>query len=198
MHRIRAGPILEVDAAFGKDFLHRADKFIHKGIEFLSRWPCFTHAEIQRIVKILLVIRACVQVHRQQIAGWNAGAGGVELKLTDWDSGAIRAEVAQAKYPSAVGDANEADILFRPVFENLLHAAAALDGQIHPAGLTIDVSELEACLTDGRIVHDRKKPGGVRHDGPIKESFIVIEQVDQVNVALQIRVLLAELEHHTL
>jgi hypothetical protein len=149
-------------------------------------------------VKILLVIRACVQVHRQQIAGWNAGAGGVKLKLADRDSGAVRAEIAQAEYPAAVGDANEANILVRPVSENLLHPAAALDGQIHPAGLTINVSELEACLTDGGVVYDRKKPGGVRHDGPIKESFIVIEQVDQVNVSLQICVLLAELEHHTL
>src|SRR5260370_33805064 len=60
------------------------------------------------------------------------------------------------------------------------------------------MSKLEARFTDRRIVHDRKKPGGVRHDGPIKEPFIVLGQIDEVNISIQIRILLAELEQYAL
>ena len=58
------------------------------------------------------------------------------------------------------------------------------------------MAELQASFPDGWVVNDRQKASGVRHDSPIKEGFVVIEQVDQVNVAIKVRILMAQLQHH--
>ena len=60
------------------------------------------------------------------------------------------------------------------------------------------MAELQTCLADGRVVHNREKSRRVRHDGSIEERFIVVEQIDQVDVAFQIGGLLRELQIHAL
>ena len=81
-------------------------------------------------------------------------------------------------------------------FENLLHLAAARDREIHATRLAVDVAELQACLADGRVVHNREKSRRVRHDGSVEEGLVMVEQIDEVDVAIEVRVLLAELHHH--
>src|SRR5271170_7327253 len=88
------------------------------------------------------------------------------------------------------------DIFLGPVSQNLLHLAAACHRQIHAARLAVNMAELQASFPDGWVVNDRQKASGVRHDSPIKEGFVVIEQVDQVNVAIKVRILVGELQHH--
>ena len=118
------------------------------------------------------------------------------MQLTDRDAHAICAKIAQTQYPTAVRDADEPDVLSRPVFQDVLYLAAAGDRKIHATRLAVDVAKLETCLTDCRIVHDRQKARRIRHDGPVKERFVVIEQIDEVDVAIEVSVLLAELQHH--
>jgi len=71
----------------------------------------------------LLVVGACVEVHRQQILRRHSGAGSVELKLADGDAGTVCAQITKAKNSAAVSDADEPNVLLRPVFQNLLHLA---------------------------------------------------------------------------
>src|SRR6202022_2088241 len=68
--------------------------------------------------------------------------------------------------------------------------------KIHAARLAVDVAELEAGLADGRVVHNRKKTRWVRHDSPVEERCVVVEQIDEVNIAIEVRVLVPELHHH--
>ena len=84
-------------------------------------------------VQILLVVGACVEVHGQKVLRRHTGAGGVELQLADGNARAVCAEVAQAKNPAAIGDADEPDVFLRPVIQNLFHLAAACDREIHAA-----------------------------------------------------------------
>src|SRR5262249_33129161 len=112
-------PILEVDTAFGKYFLDRFDKLIDKGEEFIGWWPGFAHAQIKWIVEVLLVIGAGIQVHGEQELRRHTRAGGVKLQLADGNRRAVCAEVAESKDTTAIGDADDANILLRPVFQDL-------------------------------------------------------------------------------
>ena len=196
VHGVATRPILEVNAALREHLLHRLDELVDKRIKFRGRRARLAHAQIQRIVQVLLVVGARVEVHGQQVLRRHAGAGGVELQLADGDARAVCAKVAQAEDAAAVGDADEPNVFLRPVLQNLLHLAAARDRKIHAARLAVDVAELQAGLADGRVVHDRQKARRVRHDGPVEERFVVIEQIDEIDVAIEVGVLVAELHHH--
>jgi hypothetical protein len=110
---------------------------------------------------------------------------------------AVGTEVAEAEDASTVGYADEADILLGPVPKNIPDLPAPIDRDIHPPGLAEDVTEFETGLADRRVVDDRQEAGWIGHDGPVKQGFIVVEQVDQVDVALEVCVLMAELQHHS-
>ena len=190
VHGVGPGPILEVDAAPRKHLLDGRDEFVDEGKQFRRRRARLAQAEIQGVVQVLLVVGAGVEVHGQEVLRRHAGAGGVELQLADRDAGAVGAEVAEAEDAAAVGDADESNVLLRPVLQDLLHLAAARDRQVHAARLPVDMPELQAGLADGRVVDDRQKSRRVRHDGPVEQRFVVVEQIDQVDVAIEVRGLL--------
>jgi hypothetical protein len=54
-----------------------------------------------------------------------AGAGGTERELADRDTHAAGAEIAEAEDTFAVGERDEAHVLFRPIGEQLLRPTAA-------------------------------------------------------------------------
>ena len=72
--------------------------------------------------------------------------------------------------------------------------AAALDREVHAARAAEEVAELEAGLADRRIVDDGQETGRVRHDGAVEERLVVVEQVHQVDVAVDVGVLVPELQ----
>jgi len=123
----------------------------------------------------------------------HAGGRRVELQLADGDAHAVGPQVAQAEDAAAVGHADDAHVLDRPVSQHLLNMPFARDGQIHAARPAVDVAELQACLGDGRVVHDGQEPRRVRHQRAVEERLVVVQQLDQVDVALQVRGLVAEL-----
>jgi hypothetical protein len=59
------------------------------------------------------------------------------------------------------------------------------------------MAELEAGFRDGRVVDDREKARRIGHDGPIEERLVMVEQVDEIDVAIEVGVLVAELHHHS-
>ena len=69
-------------------------------------------------------------------------------------------------------------------FRISFHLAAPRNRQIHATGLAVDMAELQTRLADGRIVHNREKARRVRHYRSIEERFVMVEQIDQVYVAL--------------
>jgi hypothetical protein len=58
------------------------------------------------------------------------------------------------------------------------------------------VAELEARFADGRVVDDRQKPRRVRHDRPVEQGLVVVEQVHQEDAAVEVAGLVTELHHH--
>ncbi len=198
VHCVRARPIFEVNAAFREHFLYCFDELIDKGIKVRGRRARLAHSQIQRIVQVLLVIGACVEVHRQQVLRRHSGAGGIELQLADGDARAVCAQITESKDSAAVRHADEPNVFLRPVFQNLLHLAAPRDRQIHAPPPSVDMAELQACFADGRVVHNREKARRVRHDGSVEERLVVVEQIYEINITLEVCVLIAELQHHAL
>jgi hypothetical protein len=196
VHSVRTCPILKVDAAFRKYLLHRLDELVDKGVERLSRRTCLAHAEVQGIVQVLFVIGTGIEIHGQQVLRRYSSAGRVQLQLSDGDPHPIRSQIAESEDPASIRDADEANIFLRLVLQDFLDLATPCHREKHTARLTIDVPELQTCLTDGRVIHDWEKASRVGHDSPIKERFVVVEQIDQVDVAIEVRGLVAELHHH--
>src|SRR5262249_53756559 len=88
-------------------------------------------------------------------------AGGVEGKLADRDAHTAGAEIAETKGALAIGDNDEAHVLFRPVGKQLLEPAPGADRQIHTTRLAEDVAELLARFPDRRRVDERHVGGRV-------------------------------------
>jgi hypothetical protein len=105
-------------------------------------------------------------------------------------------KISEAQDAAGTRDADESNVFLWPVSQDLLHFAAACDREIHAARLAVNMAELEAGFPDGRVVNDRQKASRVGHYSPIEECFVVVEQIDQVNVAIEVRVLVAEFHHH--
>jgi len=58
------------------------------------------------------------------------------------------------------------------------------------------VAEFQTGLADRRIINDRQKVRRVGHDRPIEQRLVVVEQINQVDVALEVASLGAELHPH--
>src|SRR5262249_46595790 len=126
--------------------------------------------------------------------GRHAGAGGVQGQLADGDAHAVDAEVAQAEDALAVGDDDEADVLLRPVAEDVLDAAFAVDGEVKSAGPAEDVAELLTGLAAGGGVDEGDEVSGVGHQRLVVKRLIVVLEGGQVNVPLDVGGLAAELK----
>jgi hypothetical protein len=116
-----------VDAARREHLLHRLDKLVHEGVQLLGRGALPAQPEVERIVEVLLVIGAGVEVHRQQALRRDAGRRGVELQLADRDAHAVGAQVAQPEDAAAVGHADDPHVLHRPVTQHLFDMPFARD-----------------------------------------------------------------------
>ncbi len=198
VHGVRTRPIFEVNATLREHVLYCLDELVNKRKKIRCGRARLAHTQVQGIVQILLVIGTGVEIHGEQVLRRHSGAGSVELQLADGYARAVCAEVAKAKDPAAVRDADEPNVFLRPVFQNLLYLAAPRYRQIHATRLAVDMAELQACFADGRVVHNREKARRVRHDGSVEERLVVVEQIHEVDIAFQIRVLLRELQIHSL
>ena len=132
-------------------------------------------------------------MHRQEVLRRHAGAGGIELQLADRDAHAVGAQVAQAEDAFAGRDADDADVLDRPVAQHVLDPALVLERHVQAVRPTEDVPELQACLADRRAVDDRQEPRRVRHQHSVEERLVGVQQLDQEDVSFQVGGLLAEL-----
>ena len=150
-------------------------------------------AQVQGIGQQRLVGGADVEVDREQPLRGHGGAGGVELELADRDAHAVRAQVTQAQDPPARGDTDHPDVADRPVAQHLGHPALVPDRQVHAAGTPVDVAELQARLAHRRVIQNRQEPRRIGHDHLVEQHLIGVQQPDQVDVALQIGRLVAEL-----
>ena len=49
------------------------------------------------------------------------------------------------------------------------------------------MAELETGFPDGRVIHDRQKPRRIGHHSPIEERLVMVEEIDQIDVAIEVR-----------
>src|SRR5512135_2464459 len=101
----------------------------------------------------------------------DARAGGVQGKLAYGDAHSVRTEVAQAENPLPVRDDDDADIVVRPVGQDLPEAAPVLEGKIQSPRAAENMPELHAPLTHRRGVDDGQHFLDVVHDHPVEEGL---------------------------
>jgi hypothetical protein len=143
-------------------------------------------ALIERVVEQDLIVRADIEDDGQTVLRRHAGTSGIERELADWDAHPAGAEIAEAENALAIGDDDEAHVLFRPVGEQLLQPTARGDRQIHAARLAKDVGELLARLPDRRRIHERHVRSRVRHQDGVVERLVARLQIRENEVFLQI------------
>src|SRR6516164_1978978 len=112
-------------------------------------------ALVERVVEQALIVRADIENNGQTVLRRHAGAGGIERELADRDTHPASAEISETENALAVGDDDEAHVLFRPIGEELFEPPTCADRQIHAARLAKDVGELLARLPDRRRVDER-------------------------------------------
>src|SRR5258707_2769168 len=151
MHSVRPRPILEMNAAFREHLLHGLNELIHEGKELVGRWAGLAHAQIKRIVQVLLIVGTGIEIHGEQVLRWHARAGGVQLQLADWDTGAVSPEVSETENAAAVRDTNKPNVLLRPVFQDVLDLAPARHRAIDAARLPVYVAKLKASFANRRV-----------------------------------------------
>src|SRR5262249_7634010 len=83
VNSVRAGPILEVNAALWEQLLYGFNELVDKRIQFFSRRACFGHPQVQGIVQVLLVVSTCVKIHGQQVLRRYSSTGRIQLQLAD-------------------------------------------------------------------------------------------------------------------
>src|SRR5262249_16099175 len=119
-----------------------------------------------------------------------------QLQLSNGNAHPVRTQVAESQDSAGVGDADESHVLLRPVAQHLFDAASSRHRQVHAARLAVDVSKLQAGFANRGVLVDRKKAGGGGHDPAIEQRFFVIEEIDQINVALEVCRFLCQLRVH--
>ena len=60
------------------------------------------------------------------------------------------------------------------------------------------MAEFQAGFADGRVVDDRQEARGIGHQRPVEQRLVVIEQTDQVDVAVDVAGLVPKLLQHAL
>ena len=183
---VDVGEVLPLDAAFRVELLHRRHELVDEGQIFVAAHAVLAQAEIERVVEQSLIVRADVENDRQAVLRRHAGAGGVERELADRDAHAAGAEIAETEDALAVGDDDEAHVLFRPIGQQLLHPAARADRQIDAARLAEDMAEFLARLADRRRIDERHVGGRVRHQDRVIKRLVARLQIRQHEVLLQI------------
>src|SRR5579863_3449805 len=59
--------------------------------------------------------------------------------------------------------------------------------------MPIYMTELETSFSDGRVVNDWQEAGRVGHDGPVKQCLVVVQKIDEVDVAIEVGRLVTQL-----
>ena len=190
---MEVGEVLELDAAAGKTSWTAVTNSSRKASYSAPRTCGLAEPEVERVGEQGLVVGADVQCDGQGDLGRHARAGD-QRQLADRDAHAVDAQVAEAEDALPVGDHDEANVLLRPVAEDLLDPAPALDGEVEAAGPAEDVAELLAGLADGGGVDQRHEVGGVRHQRLVVERLVVVLQRGQVDVPVEVGGLMTELE----
>ena len=119
-------------------------------------------------------------------------AAGVERQLAHGNAHAVRALVAQAQNALAVGHDDDADVVDGPVGQQFGDVAAVVGGDEQAARPAKDVAILLARLADRRRIDDGHHLFRVVDQDAVKERFIAIFGLDQIDVLFQVSRLLAE------
>src|SRR5262249_52481235 len=96
-------------------FLDGVDQLINERIQFVGRGSGSAQSEIQRIVKVLLVVGTGIEKHGHQKLRWHSSASGVELKLADGNRSAVCPDISEAEDSATIRNADEPNIVLGPV-----------------------------------------------------------------------------------
>src|SRR6185369_412955 len=169
--------VFPLDAAFWVELLHRRHELINERRVFVAADAALPQSQVEWVVEQSLVVRADVDNDRQAVLRWHAGTGRAKSEFPDRDAHAASAEIPQPEDALAVGDHDEAHVIFGPIGQKLLNAAAGADRQIDAARLAEDMAEFLARLANRRRIHNRHVGCRVRHQDRVVERLVACLQI---------------------
>src|SRR5258708_4437819 len=110
----------------------------------------------------------------------------IEGQFSEWSTQAAKALASEPQDPSPVGDNDYVDFGVRPVAQYLLDRISQRIRNGQTSGTPIDVAKLLASQAHGRRIDDRHHLHHVIKHQTVKQSFVNILQLSQINVFLQI------------
>src|SRR4030042_106849 len=116
----------------------------------------------------------------------DACAGSVQRELPPRDAHAVRAGVAEAQDPFAVGDDDHADIAVRPIPQKVPDVTPIFVRNKHTARAAENVSELLTALAYRRSVDEGYHLLDVFHDHAVEQGLVAVLQRDQEDVLLDV------------
>ncbi len=174
--RVWEREVFELNARTRKHFLYGRDERLDKFVILSTCDATLAQAQIKRIGKQALVVRAHVQRDRQRKMRRNAGARCIKREFADRDTHAVHAEIAESQNSFAVSDNDETDIGLRPVAQDFLELLLAIDREIQTAWTSQDMAEVFAGFADCWRIHQRNESRRIRHEHPVKQGLVCLEQ----------------------
>ena len=107
--------IFELDQRLRISLPDRFHKLVHQFHIGRSVNPALRQADVERIFKKRFIVCPDINRDRKTVRRINAGAGGVECKLADWNAHPVRSQIAEPEYPFAIGHHNDGDVIVGPV-----------------------------------------------------------------------------------
>ena len=184
--------VLPLQENLGIARLDALDEQVDEVVVLLAADPFVAPADVERIVQTLLVVGADVQHDRQRGRRIDAAAGRIERKFADRDAQPAGALVAQAQDPFAIGDDDGLDVVEWRVLHDFVHDVAPRIGHEQAARATIDLTELLACLADGRCIDQRQHFGDVAANQCVEQRLVGVLELAQIDVLAHRRVLGAD------
>jgi hypothetical protein len=176
--------VLPLEKGIGKVSLHAEDEPLDDLLVLLPLEAAVAVAEVERVGEKPLVVRADVEADGEADGRVEASGGHVEAHLTDRDSHAVRAEVAEAEDPLAVRHHDEGDVRPAERLEDLVDPVDVLRAHVDASETTLDVAQLQTRQPDGGRVDDGHHLGQVVAEEPVEERLAPVEQAAQEDVAL--------------
>src|SRR5471030_2091639 len=181
-HRVGLGKIFELQQHILPARFHRLNEQIHKVIVFTVGNTRVAPAHIQRIINTLGIVSADVQHNRQRVGSINSAAGGVEREFTNRDAHAADALIAQPQNTFAIGNDNDADVVFAEVLQHFIDVVAVRVGNKQAASTAINIRKVFARFPDGRGVDDRQHLFQMRIHQVIEQRFVRVLDITQIDM----------------
>src|SRR5262249_41906680 len=174
---VRTGKVLPLQQNMRPALLHAGHESIHEIVVVLAAHAVMVPADIDRTVQPLLIVGSDVEQNRKTVFRMDPAERRVKRHLSDRDSHAPGALIAEPQDSLAVAHHNALDVVVVRVAQNLTDAILVWIAQEQAARLSPDLAETLTAFTHSRRVDERQHLLDVTNQERIEKRLVGILKV---------------------